>query len=533
MMLYPSGKLAVSLNSTTTNLSFATTATPATDTSWHHYAVVRSGSTVSVYIDGGSADPTTGTLSGLLSATAACPIVAGNTYAGVNAADFSGLMSQIHLYNVALSQANIATIRTAPGTYTTGLIGYWGLATSNASQPDDSATNSDMAVTGATFSATEPGVPPLAPTALSGVAGDAQVVLNWTVSTTSSPAVTEQHIYRRLSSGSYSTSLHTVTGNVTATYTDTTPTNGSTYFYMIRAYDGTSESSNSTETAAMSPVSGTSLPAAPTALAATPGNSQITLNWTLASPTTGIVSQRVYRSLTPGAYTTALPAATALSSSATSFVDSTASNGTLFYYVVRSFSTVESLNSNQVSSTATSVTLPAAPTNFVATPGDNLVSLFWSRSISTGITQQRIYRTSIQGDYSAPSALLMTIMDNVTQIATDNTAVNGTNYYYVIRSFNGVVESVNSNEQGTIVPSVDAPPLPPTNLTGVSGSGSIFLTWTPSTTPGVTQQLVYRSLASGVYGSPLAIISDGVTSVYTDTSAANGVSYYFVVRAAY
>jgi hypothetical protein len=538
LMLYSTGRFAVSINSTTTSIGFATSSAgpsnngTVTDNGWHHYACVRSGSTVTLYIDG-VADTTTGTLSGLLSVTAACPILLGNVFPGVNTADFSGLISQPHVYNTALSALQVGTIMSAPGTYTTGLIGYWPLTPSGATGLDDaSATANDMVATGATHSATEPTAPPAAPTSVAGTAGDATVTVTWTNSVTS--GVTAHKVYRRLTSGSYSTSLATVNMS-TALYVDNTAANNSVYRYMVRAYNGTStlESGNSTETADMAPVSGAAAPAAPTALTATAGSNQVTLNWTLASPATGIVAQHVYRSQVAGVYSTVLAAGSALSNTATTFTDTTAANGTLYYYVVRSFSTLESANSNQVSSTPVSGTVSAAPTNFVATPGDGLVSFFWTRSASAGITQQRIYRASSAGAYGAVGTQIITINDNVTQIATDTAAPNGSTFFYVIRSFNGVNESSDSVEQGPIAPSVDAPPLPPTNLTGVSGNGRIFLTWTPSTTPLVSQQLVYRALASGVYGSPLATIADNVTSTYTDDTAANGVPYYYVVRAAY
>jgi hypothetical protein len=308
--------------------------------------------------------------------------------------------------------------------------------------------------------------------------------------------------------------------------------NGSTYFYTIRAWNDANESAEATETAAMSPQVAVGTPAAPQSLAAFPGNNQVTLTWT-PSLSSGVVQQRVYRSTTAGVYTTSLPAGGNLSNTASSYTDTTAANGTTYFYVVRAYSTVESANSNQVSTTPVSGTLPVAPTNFTATAGDNLVSFSWTRSTSSGITQQRIYRSTTSGVYGAPGTQLITISDNVTQIAADLTASNGTPYFFIMRTWNGTAESPSSIEQGPVTPSVDAPPLPPTNLIGVSGNSLIFLSWTPSVTPGVTQQMVYRSLASGVYGAPLATIADNVTAVYTDSTPINGVPYFYVVRAAY
>jgi hypothetical protein len=87
-------------------------------------------------------------------------------------------------------------------------------------------------------------------------------------------------------------------------------------------------------------------PAAPTALAATAGNAQVALTWNASS---GATSYNVKRgTATGGPYPTVFPSTT------TSYTDTTAVNGTTYYYVVSAVNSAgESANSSQVSATPT------------------------------------------------------------------------------------------------------------------------------------------------------------------------------------
>jgi fibronectin type 3 domain-containing protein len=89
----------------------------------------------------------------------------------------------------------------------------------------------------------------------------------------------------------------------------------------------------------------TPAPAAPTGLSATAGDSQVSLSW---KSSTGTTSYRIYRGTSPGTETLlASPKGTA-----TTYVDSTATNGTTYYYEVTAVnSTGESPPSAEVSAT--------------------------------------------------------------------------------------------------------------------------------------------------------------------------------------
>jgi fibronectin type 3 domain-containing protein len=58
----------------------------------------------------------------------------------------------------------------------------------------------------------------------------------------------------------------------------------------------------------------------------------------------------------------------------------------------------------------------------------------------------------------------------------------------------------------------------------------VNLSWTQSTTPGITSNCVYRSVTSGGPYTQLAC-STGASTQYTDSTVVGGNTYYYVVTA--
>ena len=96
-------------------------------------------------------------------------------------------------------------------------------------------------------------VVPVAPTALTAVDHSADpggaIDLRWTPST--SPDVTEQRVYRSLTAGGPYALAMSFAGNTTSTYIEVGLTNGTTYYYVVLAFDGTQEGSLSSEASAV------------------------------------------------------------------------------------------------------------------------------------------------------------------------------------------------------------------------------------------------------------------------------------------
>src|SRR3990170_1460132 len=303
------------------------------------------------------------------------------------------------------------------------------------------------AVTGGTTLTVIPS-PPSSLTAIDHPADDGLAIdLSWTPST--STGVTEQRLYRGTTTGGPYSLATTIANNTTSTFTDSTGlTNGTTYYYVVRAFGGGQESGNSNEANAVP--SDNTAPVAPTSLVAADvagdNGGAIVLNWT-PSASTDVTQQRIYRGTTLGGpYPTTVT--TIGNNTTATFTDTTGlTNGTTYYYVIRAYDgTQESVNSGEANAVPIN-NPPNPPTSVTAADvaGDNggAIVLNWTLSASTDATQQRIYRgTNAGGPYPT---LVTTIANNTTSTYTNNTGLtNGTTYYYVIRTYDGTQESVDS-----------------------------------------------------------------------------------------
>jgi subtilisin family serine protease len=101
---------------------------------------------------------------------------------------------------------------------------------------------------------------------------------------------------------------------------------------------------------------------------------------------------------------------------------------------------------------------PSAPTSLSATPGDGTVHLTWQAPADGGsaLSAYHVYRGTTSGE----KALLTDI--GVTTIFDDDSAQNGTTYYYEVSASNGVGEGPRSGEVSATPTGPEAPaePLP-------------------------------------------------------------------------
>jgi len=262
--------------------------------------------------------------------------------------------------------------------------------------------------------------PPAAPASLSATGGNAQISLSWTAST----GATSYTIKRATSSsGPYS---QIASGVTATTYVDTGLAAGTTYYYVIDAVDSCGSSGDSAYRGA------TTVPAVPTGLTATAGNNQVALSW---SSSAGASSYNVKRATVSGG-----PYTTLTNTTSASFTDTTALNGTTYYYVVSAVNTAgESANSSEVSATPGA---PVAPTSLAASAGRRKVTLTWTQSTSANITTNNVYRALVNGGPYTRTASVA-----ATTSYTDSSVTTGTTYYYVVTAVNsGGLESPYSNQ---------------------------------------------------------------------------------------
>jgi glucose/arabinose dehydrogenase/regulation of enolase protein 1 (concanavalin A-like superfamily) len=269
-----------------------------------------------------------------------------------------------------------------------------------------------------------PPSPPPAPAGLGAVAGNGQVSLSWSAA---SGAVSYALKRATTTGGPYTVVQPNLTGT---SFTDGALTNGTTYFYVVSASNAAGESPDSAEasaTPALPPP-----PAAPTGVAATPGNAKVTVTW---SAVAGATSYTVKSATTPGGPYS--PAGTGLT--ATSFTHGGLTNGTRYYYVVSASNAGgEGADSTEASATP-ALPPPAAPTGVTGSPGNAQATISWS-AVSTA-TSYTVKRATITGGpYTA-------VGPGLTATTFTNTGLtNGTVYYYVVSATNASGEGPNSTQ---------------------------------------------------------------------------------------
>ncbi len=197
---------------------------------------------------------------------------------------------------------------------------------------------------------------PEVPAHLTATAGDGVVTLTWTASTDA----TGYNVKRATTDGGPYAQLAQLAASASTGYTDSSVTNGTTYYYVVTTLTAAGESANSAQVSAL-PGAPSESPAVPTNLAATPGDAMVTLSWTASAGATGY---NVKRATTSGGPYTQLAAPTS-----NGYTDSSVVNGATYYYVVSALTAAgESANSPEVSATPGAPSeAPAAPTNLTAT----------------------------------------------------------------------------------------------------------------------------------------------------------------------
>ena len=197
--------------------------------------------------------------------------------------------------------------------------------------------------------------------------------------------------------GSHPTLVATLAENTTSVYTDEGLNNGQTYYYVVRAFDGTTESSDSDEASA-APVDDLA-PLPPTGFTADDRASDeggaIELGWA-PSASGDVTEQRLYRGTSLGSHPTLV--ATFFDNTTSIYTDEGLNNGQTYYYVVRAFDgTTESSDSNEASAAPADNVPPVAPSELVAIAADQQVSLDWANNGEPDLASYSVYRATSPG----------------------------------------------------------------------------------------------------------------------------------------
>ena len=361
---------------------------------------------------------------------------------------------------------------------------------------------------------------PAAPANLTITIGDQSLTLRWDAV----PGATQYYVYRGESAGTRILIPETTITN--PTYTDTGLTNGTEYYYTVRAANSFGGSPHSAEVSATPAAA----PLAPANLTANPGSEQVTLSWDIVADVDGY---RVYRADTANGNLTSIGQIN--DNNTIMYTDADLTNGTPYRYTVRTFNSVgESPDSNEISVIPTASTgRPATPTNLRATASGAAnvfqVELIWNEV--PGATEYRIYRTDI---LDAPHIRVRTDSDITVSRYTDTGLTADTTYSYIVVAVNNVGQSQESLPATATTPAL---PAAPENLTAAVSilSLNVFqirLSWDAVMGTGDVSYEIYRTTA----GEPLTRLAvgstvDGTAHVDLDPNLRAGTTYRYIIRA--
>ncbi len=292
---------------------------------------------------------------------------------------------------------------------------------------------------------------------------------------------------------------------------------GTTYYYRVRAINNDKTSGNSAT------ISLTTTPAAPGGVSASDGTQTnfVRVTWNAAAGATA--GYLVYRHTIndPGSATLLTPTPI----SQTSYDDISVGGapplyGVTYYYWVKARNSISGDSSFSASDAGFHGL--GAPTGVSATDGSDpdKIVITWNKvAVADGY---KIYRNTTAN--SATASLLATLNGNSTLSYHDTSAAAAGVYYYWLKSTLGAqVSAFSAYDDGQ-----RSVPVP----TGVSASDGLYKTkievqW--NAVPIATGYQIFRSPNTTPPSSPLATV--GAVTLYSDTSAVAGNTYYYWVKA--
>ncbi len=270
-----------------------------------------------------------------------------------------------------------------------------------------------------------------APSAITAVAADRQVMLSW-------PAVSGAARYRVYWSvfAGVTTANGVAADASGATFVHTGLTNSTTYYYVVTAANDQAESAASPQISA-TPLGVT--PSTPGLLTLTADNGRITISWNTVSDAD---SYNLYWSLFPGVRGTPI---LGLPASTTSYVQNGLTNGTMVYYQLTAVSAGGESPPTAQQGKAPGFPNPGAPTGLFLSSTSTSVRLSWN--FAAGATSYNVYGASASGVTATVASLLAEVFSTT---FTDRGLLAGTTRYYRVTAMAVGFESLPSSEQSIV-----------------------------------------------------------------------------------
>ncbi len=273
--------------------------------------------------------------------------------------------------------------------------------------------------------------------------------------------------------------------------------------------------------------SDTTPPTQPTALVATAASPNVSLSWAASSDLFGISTYRVYRSSTTGFVPS--PATLIGSTSATSYLDTTAGVGTSYYVVVAvDTSSNPSTPSAESSAVVADVVAPSVPAGLAAAINGTDVTVSWSASgDNVAVTAYDVYRGTSAGFVADGTTLIASVAGTS---YTDPARPLATAFFYKVLARDAVGNASAPSSSLGVTVGDSTPPSQPAGLVAPVTGSTVSLSWTASSDDvGVSGYDVHRSQVNGFVPSVSTLLGTTVSTTFADSSVPNGTWYYRVI----
>lgn len=389
---------------------------------------------------------------------------------------------------------------------TTTLVNVTGLTNGTAYTFTVRATNAlgPGPASAASNSAT-PNEAPGEPTAVSATAGNAQATVSWTAPTNSGGSPITGYKITSSPGG-----ITVMTGVSPTSATVSGLTNGTSYTFTVKATNAVGDSLASAPSNAVVPAT---VPDAPTAVTATPGNTQATVQWTPPASNGGSPITGYTVTSTPGSFTANV------GGSATQATVAGLANGTSYTFTVRATNVLGTSAASGASNAVVAATLPGTPTGVTATRGDRQATVQWGAPASNGGSPLTGYTIT-----SSPGSVTATVGGGAT-MGTFMGLTNGTGYTFTVHATNAVGSGPESGASSSVTPA--GAPFAPTAVSAAPGNSQAVVSWTPA---GANGTPITGFTVTSAPGNFMASAGPAATNA-TVSGLANGTSYTFTVTA--
>jgi titin len=352
-----------------------------------------------------------------------------------------------------------------------------------------------------------PATVPTAPQAVTASAGGGQAVVSWVAPTDDGGAAVTGYVVTPFVGSTAQPAISFPSTSTTETVGGLV--DGTGYRFTVTAVNSVGDSPPSDPSDAVTPATA---PTAPTSVTATAGAGQAEVSWSAPTDDGGlaVTGYLVVPYIGTDAQTPYSYVSTATEQTLTGLV-----NGTTYTFEVIAVNGVGDSPASAPSAAVTPETVPTAPTDVAATPGDGQVVLSWTGPADDGGSAVTGY---VVTPFVGTTAQSPTTYSSVATSETVAGLVNGTSYTFTVAAINGVGDSPASAPSTAVTPATV--PTAPSGVTGTAGNSQVTLSWTAPVDDG----------GAAVTGYLVTCYFDGVPQSTTDfPSAATTETVGFLV----